>query len=320
MPVLVSRATTPYGVSRWKQGGRIETQGSVFATPRNLQLLVVFSAVAKETSFTKAAEKLGIAKGTVSRSIALLESQLQVELVHRTTRHVSLSTAGLALYERTRAPLAALNAAVTELPELDDEPSGRLRLTAPHDFGTIELPGLLAAFSRRHPGVRFDVRLTGERVDLVKEGFDLAIRMAVGQLRDSALLMRRLVKHSSAFYAAPSYVARRGKPRRLGDERHTWVLHPGAIRMLQLAADDVQFIVDDFQMARDLARDGAGIALLPSFVGRDSVREGLLEEVSVADVAPIQSSLVLLYPSSRHVPKKVTSFRDFLVEALNAGV
>lgn len=289
-------------------------------TAVNLQLLVVFCAVAEQTSFSKAATKLGVAKGTVSRSIAQLESLLEVELIHRTTHHVSLSTAGVELYARTRTHLSALQAAVTELPELSEDPSGVLRMTAPHDFGSIVLPSLLAAFSRRYPDVRFDVRLTGERVDLVKEGYDLAIRAAVGQLKDSTLTMRRLLQTSASFYAAPSYIARRGRTRRLGDENHIWILHPSLAPILKLETEHVKFMVDDFQMARDLGRDGAGIVLLPSFVARDYVREGLLEEIGLPDVAVLQGNLVLLYPSSGQVPRKTAAFRDYLVEALRAGV
>jgi len=287
--------------------------------PVNLQLLVVFSTVAELSSFSKAATKLGVAKGTISRSIAQLESLLKVELIHRTTHHVSLSTAGLELFERTRAHLVALHAAVHELPDLDEEPSGLLRMTAPHDFGTIVLPSLLGAFSRRYPSIRFDVGLTGERVDLVKGGYDLAIRVAVGQLKDSTLTICRLVHTTSGFYAAPSYIARKGRTRRLGDKSHTWIVHRGAVRLLKLDAELVQFLVDDFQMARDLARDGSGIALLPGFVARDYVRDGLLEEVALPDASVINSDLVLLYPSSGQLPRKVICFRDYLIEALRVG-
>lgn len=285
-------------------------------TPANLQLLVVFCAVAEQKSFSKAATQLGVAKGTVSRSIVQLESLLEVELVHRTTHQVSLSTAGAELHDRTRSHVAALQAAMLELPELDEEPSGTLRMTAPKDFGVVALPRLLGAFSRRYPRVRFEVRLTGDRVDLVKEGYDLAIRVAIDPLKDSTLTVRRLVKYSSSFYASPAYVARRGRPRQLGDNRHIWVVHPRALKVLKFDPDSTQFNVDDFQMARDLAIDGAGIAFLPNFVARGSVRDALLEEISLSEFAAVTGSLVMLYPSSGQLSRKVSSFRDFLVEAL----
>jgi DNA-binding transcriptional LysR family regulator len=289
-------------------------------TPINIQLLVVFCEVAEQTSFSKAAKRLGIAKGTVSRSIAQLESLLEVELIHRTTHHVSLSTAGVELFARTRSHLVALKAAVQELPELDEEPSGLLRITTTHDFGTILLPPLLAAFSRRYPGIRFDVRLTQEVVDLVKEGYDLAIRGGTGPMKDSTLTIRPLYRSSTAFYAAPSYVARRGRTQRVGDEHHTWIIHGAMARFLPLGSETIRFMVDNFQLARDLARDGMGIAVLPSFVARDYVRDGLLEELSIPDASVMNSELVLLYPSSGQLPKKVSSFRDFLIEAFRSGL
>jgi DNA-binding transcriptional LysR family regulator len=288
--------------------------------PVNLQLLVTFAAVAEQASFSKAAAKLGVAKGTVSRSIAQLEQLLGVELLHRTTHHVSLSTAGSALYERTRSHLSALHAALVELPEREEAPSGLLRMTAPPDFAAIVLPSLLAAFSRRFPSVRYEVRVGGQHIDLVKEGFDLAIRAATGRLDDSSLTVRRLGRGTASFYAAPTYLARRGRPKQLGDERHAWVLHPGIARRLVPNIESPQFSVDDFLLARELLRDGVGIGLLPSFLARSYVREGLLEEVALGDLSVMPGELVLLYPSSGQVPKKVAAFRDFLVDALRSGL
>lgn len=289
-------------------------------TPIDLRLLVTFSAVAEQASFSKAAARLGVAKGTVSRAIADLEALLGVELLHRTTHHVSLSTAGAALHERTRGHLTALRSAIVDLPEREEAPTGLLRMTAAPDFGAIVLPPVIAAFSRRFPGVRFDVHLSGQPIDLVKEGYDLAIRVASARLKDSTLTRRRIAKGSAAVYAAPSYSARRGRPKALGDERHTWVLHRVVTRLFRIPPSSVQFLVDDFLLARDLLRDGVGVGVLPSFVARAYVREGWLEEVPLSGPMAPQGELVMLYPSSGQTPKKVTAFRDFLLEALRGGV
>ncbi|MDX2009224.1 MAG: LysR substrate-binding domain-containing protein [Myxococcaceae bacterium] len=286
----------------------------------DLQLLAVFSAVAEQSSFSKAAATLGVAKGTVSRSIAQLEALLGVELLHRTTHHVSLSTAGAALHERTQGHLSALRSAVVDLPEREEAPAGLLRLAAAPDFGAIVLPPVLSAFSRRFPAVRFDVRLSGQQVDLVKDGYDLALRVVTRPLKDSTLTVRRLGRGVASFYAAPSYVARRGRPRQLGDERHSWVLHRAFTRLVKTPAESVHFFVDDFLLARDLLRDGVGVGVLPTFVARAYVREGLLEEVSVTGLPAMGGELVMLYPSSGQTPRKVTAFRDVLVEALRGGV
>lgn len=285
----------------------------------DLHRLRIFAAVADHTSFSKAARALGVGKGTVSRAVADLESRLGVELLHRSTRHVALSTAGVALHERTRHHLAALHRAVVDLPDRDEAPSGLIRMTAPIDFGAIVLPPVLAAFTRRYPGVRFDVRLTEGRVDLVRDGYDLAVRAATGLMKDSSLMLRRLGVVHAAFYAAPSYLARRGRPRQLGDQRHTWVAHPSALKLLKMPVDAVHFLVDDFILARELLRTGAAVGLLPAFVARHDLRDGLLEEVAVPGCPSMSGQLALVYPSSGQVPRKVAAFRDFLVEAMRQG-
>jgi DNA-binding transcriptional LysR family regulator len=292
----------------------------VAETAVSYQLLAVFVAVAEQASFTKAARKLGIGKGTVSRAIAQLERQLGAELVHRTTHAVALSTAGTALYERTAKHLAALDQAVQKLPERANEPSGVLRLTAPYDFGLVVLPEVLAQFARRYPDVHVDVRLTNTVVDLVAEGFDLAIRGGM-KIKDSSLTVRRLGIGGAGWYASPTYVARRGRPRDLGDTRHDWIVHSGLRAVLKLPVETPsRFLCNDFLMTRNLAAAGGGVCMLPAFVAEPYVREGLLEPVPLADDSPFLGggSLVLLYPSSGQVPRKVSAFRDFLIEQLKA--
>ncbi len=289
-------------------------------TPIDLQLLVSFAAVAELSSFSKAATKLGVAKGTVSRSISRLEALLEIELLHRTTHHVALSTAGEALYERTRGHLSALHSAVVDLPEREEAPSGLLRMTAPYDFGTIVLPPITAAFLRRFPSVRFDIHLGGEQIDLVKEGYDLAIRAATGQLKDSTLTVRRLGQSTGGFYAAPSYLARRGRPKQLGDARHTWVLHRAVERMFETKLRPADVLVDDFLMARELIRNGVGVGMLPTFTARTYVREGWIEDTPLGGLPVKSGDVVMLYPSSGQTSKKVTAFRDFLAEALRSDL
>lgn len=291
-------------------------------TPRHLELLLIFAAVAEESSFSKAAINLGLAKGTVSRGISRLEALVGAELLHRTTHHVAMSTAGAALYERITEHLKALRAAIGDLPEAEAEPSGLLRIAAAPDFGAILLPAIIAGFSRRYGKVRFDVRLAGREVDLVKEGFDLAIRVSSGALKDSSLKVRRLGHNAAGFYAAPTYLARRGKPKTLNDPAHSWIVHTGVARQLKLDPKKITYFVDDFFLARDLMRDGVGVGVLPSFVARSYVQEGLLEEVAPKCPAILAGHLVMLYPSSGQTSLKVKAFGDFLVSALRkrAGI
>ncbi|APR78584.1 Transcriptional regulator, LysR family protein [Minicystis rosea] len=281
------------------------------------QLLAIFVAVAEQNSFSRAARMLGIGKGTVSRAIARLEALAGAELIHRTTHDVSLSTAGTALYERTAPHLAALNSAVVRLPEHRVEPSGELRLTAPLDFSAVVLPELIAQFSRRYPDVRFDLRITNTKVDIVREGYDLSVRATTGKLKDSALTMRRLAPVAMAWYASPSYVARRGRPKQVGADHHDWIISPHFVAMWKVPRGAVRFQCDDINTARLLARAGAGVTPLPTFLAAEDVRDGALEIVSAAGLPnETGGSFVFLYPSSGEVPRKVSAFIDFAVERL----
>lgn len=285
-------------------------------TQAPLQLLSAFVAVAEEASFTKAAHKLGVGKGTVSRAISELERQLGAELLHRTTHTVALSTAGVALYERTAPHVAALNGAVLKLPESAVEPSGELRITAPSDFGVAVLPELLVQFARRYPKISLDVWLTNATVDLVKEGFDLALR-AGPALKDSTLTSRKLASGRISFFASPEYLARRGKPKRPNDATHDWLIHRAVRRYAKpFQADAPRFLCDDLLLLRELARRGAGIAMLPEPFAAPYVQDGSLEEVPVSWPAGISGGMFLVYPSSGEVPRKVRAFRDFLLEWL----
>lgn len=281
-------------------------------TPLDFDLLAIFVAVADENSFSKAARKLGIGKGTVSRAIARLEEVAGAELIHRTTHSVALSTAGTALYERTAPHLAALGQAVVQLPERAEQPSGRLRLTAPRDLGALVLPQVISEFSRRYREITFDLHITNNVIDLVADGFDVAIR-ASSTLKDSTLTVRRLASTKIEAYAAPSYLARRGKPKRIGSEGHDWILHPALIKGLAVPQAAIRFLTDDLLLARDLIRDGVGIGLLPGLAASGYVRDGLIESVPIAQRVPAGTHLYFVYPSSGQVPRKVTAFRDFLI-------
>jgi DNA-binding transcriptional LysR family regulator len=283
-------------------------------TQADYGLLATFVAVAQERSFTKAAQKLGIGKGTVSRAIAELEEQMGAELIHRTTHAVALSTAGLALYERTAPHLVALDQAVLKLPERATEPSGNLRMTAPQDFGNVVLPEVLTLFCRRYPQVSLDVRLTNAHVDLVGEGFDLAIRAAAYALKDSTLIARQLGVSGINFYAAPTYLARRGKPKELGDAQHDWIVHPAARGALKLPREmPIRVLTDDFLFIRNLTREGVGIGTVPRFLAAPLVQEGLLDELALVQQRVPVGGLFIVYPSRGEVPRKVTAFRDFLI-------
>lgn len=283
----------------------------------DLDLLGLFVAVAEAGSFSLAAKQAGLPKSTVSRGIARLEEQVGAQLLHRTTRRLALSTAGQALHREVAPLLASVREAVASLPERDELPSGELRLTAPQDLGATFLGALLARFTARYPRIRVDARLTNRWVDVVAEGFDVALRAARDGLEDSTLVVRRISAIQMGIFASPEYLERRGTPRRVEDlASHEWVAFRGwKGGRLAASLDRARLVGDDFLFVREAVRAGAGLALLPTFHADADLAAGRLLRV-----LPAQSErggwFVLLHPRARRIPRKVTAFRDFLLESM----
>ncbi|MBX7080702.1 MAG: LysR family transcriptional regulator [Nannocystaceae bacterium] len=281
-----------------------------------IDLVAALVAVGESSSFSTAAKRLGVTTGTVSRAIARLERHVGAQLVHRTTRRVSLSTAGQALFERAGAHVRGIEAALENLPERQQEPAGTLRLSAPLDVGTTLLPEVIARFVARYPEVRVDCDLSNRNVDLVGEGFDLAVRASMGVERDTSLVRRKLITSELRAYASPSYIARRGTPRELGEAGHEWLGFGSAAarRLLRLELTP-RVVGNDMLFLLELTRAGVGIGLLPNFDADPLVAAGSLVAVLPRARLPA-GSLVLLYPAAAQVPRKVTAFRDLLLATL----
>ncbi len=285
----------------------------------DLALVSSFVAVGETSSFSIAAKRLGVTTATISRNIVKLEELIDTQLVHRTTRRVSLSTAGQALFERAASHIRAVQAALENLPERHEEPAGTLRLTAPYDLGVTLLGDVIARFIARYPQVRVDADLTNRNVDIVAEGFDLALRGETGKQRDSSLTVRRLITTDLRFYASPSYIARRGSPRVVGASDHEWILFGAVRKQLKLPPDfQPRIIGNDFLFLREATRAGAGVGLLPTITAEPLLANGDLVLV-LPRVRLNAGGLVMLYPSSGPVARKVTAFRDVLVATLNSA-
>jgi DNA-binding transcriptional LysR family regulator len=286
----------------------------------DLSQLALFVAVAEARSFTRAADRARVPKSSASRGIARLEASLGHQLFYRTTRRVTLTSAGTALYERVAPHLAALRGSLGTLPEAREEPSGVLRVTAPNDLGVSFLADLAVGFCARFPAVRIEARLTVQTVDLVAEGIDVALR-AAPRLKDSSLVARRLCAIEGQLFAAPGYLARHGTPRSTAElaahdltqfRGRTWpeVETRGAPR-----ERPARIVGDDYGFVREVLRSGGGIGLLPSFLATDDLRAGSLVRV-LPRVSISQGALFLVQPAARHVPRRVGAFRDFVLERL----
>lgn len=293
----------------------------------DLDRVAVFVRVVDERGFTAAARALGLPKSSVSRSIALLEHELGARLLLRSTRSVALTEAGSAFYERVSRGLAAIDEAREAVVELESALRGPVRVTAPVDAGYAMLAPLVADFAAVHPEVVLDVVLTGRVVDLVEEGFDLALR--AGAVRDESLVARSLGPIRFALYASPAYLEAHGTPRRLADlARHRCVLFRAGreprMRWTLTGPRGEESVevggpirADDLGFVRSAAIASGGIALLPDFLAEHGVpgARGALSRV-LPRHASTAGVLHVVHPAGRYLPRRVATFRDFLIERL----
>ena len=291
--------------------------------------LLIFARVAEAGSFSRAAERVGLPKSTVSRRIAFLEEQLGERLMLRTTRRLTLTEFGLQLLEHARQVAAEVDAVKALSEYRQARPSGRLRVSMPNDFATQLLTDMLAAFIALHPAVSLELDLSPRRVDLLGENFDLAVRM--GDLPDDTLLAaRRIAVIPGGLYAAPSYLAERGDPaspeeldqhdtlRLLGrnGEAAGWTLMCGERKWE--GAPPARAVANAPDLLSNLARAGAGIAAVPDYFAAPSVRRGELRRVLPDWCMPAHTAWVV-FPGRRLMPAKTRAFIDMLEAAL-AGV
>lgn len=288
--------------------------------------LLLFARVADLGSFSRAAERLGLPKSTVSRRIAGLEAQVGERLLLRTTRRQTLTEFGHQLLEHARQVVAEVDAVVALREHRQAAPSGRLRVSMPSDFATLLLQEQLAAFVAMHPGITLEVDLSPRRVDLLGEGFDLAVRM--GALPDDNLLAaRRLTVFSNGLYASPQYLAERGEPQvpedlmghdtvRLpmrGDEFSVWTLRQGEAQWSGSPPSRVQ--ANSPELLLLLARAGSGIAAVPDRFARPLLQRGELRRVLPQWCLPTHTAWAV-FPGRKLMPTKTRVFLDMLEAAL----
>ena len=284
-----------------------------------------FARVVEAGSFVKAAAHLHISTTAASRLVADLEANLGLRLLQRTTRRLSLTEAGAAYFERCQQILAAIDEAEAVVGHEGRQPFGTLRLSAPVAFGNRHLAPLLAAFGARYPEVKVDVALADRVVDLVDEGFDVAVRI-VGHLADT-LVARRLTTVRMVICASPEYVRAHGLPRTPADmaahncllytltERNNEWTFTGR-RGTQTAKVGGGLRSNNGELLRTAALAGEGVVLQPTFmVGEDLQRGTLVRLLPGFELAELAAWAV--YPTRRHLPAKVRAFVDFLAETIS---
>jgi DNA-binding transcriptional LysR family regulator len=297
-------------------------------TTIDLNELALFLRVADTGSFTRAARDLGVPTSTVSRAVARLEEKLDVRLLHRTTRRVALTAEGTTLVDSTALPLATIRDAAAELSDRRNEPHGVLRITAPSDLAEPIVADAVARYVARYPDVRVEVELTSRVVDLVREGFDIALR--AGKLEDSSLTARKVGDLDLELFASPAYIARRGQPKspaelpahdlvlfRPRDGKTVWTLDgPDGETHVEARG---RIAGGDFNFILAAIRSGGGIGLLPAVVAVYHSHGGGIVRVLPKYASRAGGALHLVYPSTRHIPAKVTAFRDLVFEGCAGG-
>lgn len=292
----------------------------------DLNHVTAFVRVVQDGSFTAAAKALGLPKSSVSRSIAQLEEDLGVRLLHRTTRKLSLTDAGTAFHDRVARALADIDEATSAASDLQRELRGLIRITAPLDLGVWAIAPIVARFVRKFPNVNIEARLSSRVVDLTSEGFDLAVR--AGKLRDQSLIARRVGTLEMGLYASSRYLKRHPAPKTLDDlAKHDCIVlqtdqgplkwnlrsEKGEERVIDprgaISADDISFM-------KKAVLAAGGIALLPLFLCAREEQSGKLVRV-LPSWRLGGSDLHVVYPSARYVPQRVVAFRDYLVKGLN---
>ncbi|KTT67923.1 LysR family transcriptional regulator [Sphingomonas sanguinis] len=291
--------------------------------------LRAFVAIAEAQSFSQGAKRNGLTRSAASKAVARLEDLLGVRLLHRTTRHVSLTDEGQTFYERAArvlGDLAEAQMAVSHQGGL----RGVLRLTAPEAFGRQIVLPLLQLFLAQWPELSAETNFTDRAIDIVEEGYDLALRFGEPPAR-SDLIGRVMARMVGQLCASPAYLAGYPYPARIEDidcHRHLlsgtrdrpreWTLYKDT-GLAHTVRPNPILLCDNAGALRDAALAGLGITCLPMFLIDDDVREGRLQ-VLFPDYATAEFPLTILYPSRRQLSRKVRLFIDHLAEHVQRGL
>lgn len=285
--------------------------------------LQVFRQVAELKSFAEAGRRLSLSAAAISKNIAELEAHVGARLINRTTRRMALTEEGRLYLEHVTRGLDAFAEADQALRPIRQEPGGVLRVSAPMTVTLICLSAAIPRFLSRYPALTLDLHLDDRRVDLIREGYDLAIRGS-DRLEDSSLIAKRLAVMPHVLCAAPAYFAAHGKPTAPSDlKSHSFIRFSlsGHADFWEFSKDgrserisvDARYSVTSSLAVRDALREGFGLSLIPAPYVADDLRDGRLE-AALEDWRTVETTLYAIYPSRQHLAPKIRVFLDFLVE------
>jgi DNA-binding transcriptional LysR family regulator len=290
-----------------------------------VQEMTSFIAVVDAGSFVAAADAIGQSKAAVSRHIGDLERRLGTRLLQRTTRRLSLTPEGQAFYARCKDLLAAIAEAESELLSSRSEPGGLIRINAPQTFGVLHLAPLWGRFCEELPEITLDITLTDRVVDLIEEGYDLAIR--ISRLPSSTLVSRKLASTRMLLCASQPYLKKHGVPRRPSDLAAHRVISYSYLATqdewhftgpdgAESARINARVHTNNGDTCRRAALDHQGIVLQPDFLVGDDLKRGTLTEL-MPDYRAVELDISVVYPSRKYLPLKIRRLIDFLVESFH---
>ena len=279
-----------------------------------------FVYVAENESFTLASKKMGISTAQVSRQVSALEKRLNIKLFYRTTRKVSLTEEGRIFYQHCRGVLDGLNAAELAVTNLQSKPQGRVKLTAPVTYGEQQILPLVNDFAVQYSELEVTANLSNQQVDLVEEGYDLAIRL--GKLADSTLMAKKLGTRTNYVCAAPSYLEKQGIPHSLSElNKHNCLqgsldywhfVDNGKERNIRIRG---RLRYNSGYSLTDAALKGLGIVQLPDYYVQQYIESG--ELITILDnYREPDEGIWAVYPQNRHLSPKIRLLVEYLVKHL----
>ncbi|MBB4292168.1 DNA-binding transcriptional LysR family regulator [Rhizobium leguminosarum] len=288
-----------------------------------LTSLRVFCTVAELKSFTSAADRLGVSPAMASKHVMRLENRLGTRLLNRTSRHVSLTETGRLYFNQTREMLERLDEVEDAIGNVTVAPRGTLKLSAPVWAATGCFTDMLAAYNRRYPDVCLDLDLSGRLVNLVDEGFDLALRATSEDRLDPGLVARPLTNVQFRLMGSPDYLERTGRPQNVAELNGHALLRYSGVNFgesMSLEGPDgphkitfrTVMLSDNETIMHLAALRGMGLAFLPKWMAEQDIEAGRLEIVLPAILLGFNSTLYAVYPSRKYLSAKVRTFIDFL--------
>ena len=285
-----------------------------------LNAISVFCKVIETQSFTQAANQQNISVAMASKLVSQLEEHLKTRLLQRTTRKIVPTEAGMLYYQRCQAILLDLSEADSSISNMTTSLQGNLLISVPRDFGLLYISPNLPKFIELHPNLHVEIEFEDKRVDLVAEGYDLALR--IGYMQDSSLVARKISSSPMHFVASPSYLESRGTPLTPDDlEYHQGLLYKSSLNQvhwLSTKANQIQRykiqskVVSNNGMALlEMTKAGLGISNSPSFFVKEALASGELVEI-LSEYKQKPLDIYVVYPNRRHLPAKVRAFIEFL--------